>query len=174
MSQIFAPHITDIHTHRLDARDAIISVTPDVPRRPDLNYSVGIHPWGSAEATEADVEAVRQAISEPNVLAVGECGLDTLRGAPIDRQLSLLEAQAKIAEDAHKPLILHIVKAWDQLLALKKQLRPTSPWIIHGFRGGPQQAQQLVAAGLYLSLGTRHNPDVVATIPADRLFRETD
>lgn len=171
---IFAPNITDVHTHHPDARDAIISVSPDEPRRADLFYSVGIHPWDSAGAGDDDIEAVRRAVSEPNVLAVGECGLDTLRGAPIERQMQLLEAQAIIAEEAHKPLMLHIVKAWDQMLALKKRLRPTVPWIIHGFRGGVQQARQLVDAGLYLSLGARHNPDVAAAIHPDRLLHETD
>ncbi len=174
MKPLFDPHITDIHTHRQDARNAIISVTPGQPRRADLYYSVGIHPWDSATAGDDDIEAVRQAATEPNVLAIGECGLDTLKGAPLDRQLQLFEAQAQIAEEAGKPLILHIVKAWDRLLALKKRLRPTVPWIIHGFRGGPQQARQLLDAGLHLSLGKRYNPDTERIIPPDRLHRETD
>lgn len=177
---IFRNEITDVHTHRRDAQGAVISVAPDEVRRPDLWYSVGIHPWdtpryaGEPELMLAAVGAVRRAAADPRVLAVGEAGLDKLRGADIGTQLQLFEAQARIAEEVRKPLIMHVVRAADEMLALHRRLRPEQPWIWHGFRGGPQQARQLVSHGIYLSLGRRYNPDVPGAVDARYLLRETD
>ena len=176
---LFAPQITDIHTHRADARDAIISIGPDGTMRDGLYYSVGIHPWDTQQYADpvrrAEALARLESMArDPRVLAIGEAGMDTLRGGDLDMQQSLFESQARLAEQVGKPMILHVVRAYDRLLASRRRLSPVQPWIIHGFRGGPEQARQLLAHGLHLSLGTRYNPDTLAVIPPDRLHRETD
>ena len=66
------------------------------------------------------------------------------------------------------------MKAWDALLEQQRLLRPETPWIIHGFRGNPQQCRQLLNRGLGISLGYRFNPLTAATIPPESLFIETD
>lgn len=110
----------------------------------------------------------------PEVVAIGETGLDSLRGSSLDVQTALLRRHALLAESVGKPLILHVVRRWDEIIALKKELKPTVKWIIHGFRGGARQARSLVDAGFYLSVGEHFNPDAIRDIPSDRLYTETD
>ena len=81
---------------------------------------------------------------------------------------------ARLAEATHKPLIIHLVKGQQLLLKAGKELRHTQAWIIHGFRGKAQQAQQLLSAGMYLSLGEHFNTTTASTIPAERLLIESD
>lgn len=173
----------DIHAHLADgANDApdgvLVSLTPPEARRvlshdgTHGRFSVGVHPWATEKPV--DWEELERFLTDDRVVAVGECGLDALRGAPIDRQTEIFRRQIELSERLGLPMILHIVKAVDRMLALRKEMRPLQPWILHGFRGNEQQAAQLVRAGLSLSLGSRHNPAAVAAIPADHLYRETD
>ncbi|MDE7397429.1 MAG: TatD family hydrolase [Muribaculum sp.] len=169
--------ISDIHTHRYGASDSIYNLpNPDSVVPPGSLISVGLHPWDTnIPDTDSVVEKIAvMAQNNPSVVAIGETGLDNRRGAPLDRQLQLLLCHISIAEKTHKPLILHIVGAWSEIIHLKKQLQPTTPWIIHGFRGKPALARQLLDAGFYISIGKHYNPDSVAIIPTDRLFIETD
>ena len=89
-------------------------------------------------------------------------------------QLRAFRAQVALSERYRLPLVIHCVKAVDELLAVRKQLRPQQPWIWHGFRGKPQQAVQLLQQGFYLSLGEHYSADALRVIPADRLLLETD
>ncbi len=113
-------------------------------------------------------------VCHPQVLAVGEVGLDKLVSVPLDSQTDALRYQADVAESIGKPLVLHLVKATTELLALKRELNPRVPWIVHGFRGKAQLALDLVRHGLYLSFGARYQEEALRQMPADRLFLETD
>ena len=103
---------------------------------------------------------------------MGECGLDRLCATPYDLQLAAFKAQIALSEELQSPLILHCVRALDDVLRLKRGT--TQPWIWHGFRGKPQQLQQLLDHGFYISFGFRHNVDSLRQCPSDRLFFETD
>lgn len=88
-------------------------------------------------------------------------------------------ACARLAEELEKPLIIHCVRANDEVLTFKKMLKPAQPWIIHGFAGHPNTAKQLVANGLWLSFGhailqNEKAAAALAAMPADRFFLETD
>ncbi len=169
--------ISDIHTHRSGAKDAIYNLPhPDAAIPDGTPVSVGLHPWHTDTSDSGSIldKIAIVAQNNPSVVAIGETGLDNRRGATIDRQLQLLLQHISIAEKTRKPLILHIVGAWSEIIRLKKQLRPTTPWIIHGFRGKPALAHQLLEAGFYLSIGTHYNPASAAVIPSDRLLIETD
>lgn len=175
----------DFHTHNLLAPPgtAIVNLPKKWTLRPDLFrpqpgalYSAGIHPWWTvdAERTRRMVDALPRLLEHPQVVRVGECGLDKLCGAPLQTQIEVFEAQAAMAEAFGLPMTLHIVRAFDVLLRLKKQLRPTVRWTVHGFRGGPALARQLLAAGLDLSFGLRFNAAAYDLTPAERRWRETD
>ncbi|MDE7377094.1 MAG: TatD family hydrolase, partial [Muribaculaceae bacterium] len=143
---IFANY-SDVHTHRLDAGlDAIINLPLDsidsIPAD-GRSYSVGVHPW-DAEA-QVDWERLRQAASLPQVVAIGECGLDALRGPALDVQEPVFVRQARLAEELGKPLIVHCVRAYGRLMELRRALSPSQPWLVHGFRGKPELARQLAA-----------------------------
>lgn len=171
---LFPDSITDCHTHVPGTSGAIINVAPGEPRDPSLYYSVGIHPWMSGTYTPEDLERLAIDAAAPEVLAVGECGLDKLRGADMETQIRLLEHHNDIAERVGKPLIVHCVRAWGELLGLRRAWQPSQPWVIHGFRGKPELARQLVDAGCYISLGKLYNPGVPGAVPPDRILHETD
>ncbi len=103
---------------------------------------------------------------------IGECGLDRLCATPYDLQLAAFEAQIALSEELCRPIILHCVRALDDVLRLKRGT--TQPWIWHGFRGKPQQLQQLLDHGFYVSFGFRHHAESLRACPSDRLFLETD
>lgn len=167
--------IKDIHTHRADAREAVISVNPwEFNPVEGLYYSVGIHPWQAARAVEADFDRLAECATLGNVLMIGECGIDKLRGGDLPMQMSVLERHIALSEQVGKPLVLHCVRASNELCRLRRLLRPSMPWIVHGFRGNARVASQLLDAGFYLSYGERFNPEALAITPADRLLAETD
>lgn len=167
--------IKDIHTHRIDAREAVISVNPwEFNPVEGLYYSVGIHPWQVGRATDADFDRLAECARSDNVLMIGECGIDKLRGGDLPMQMSVLERHIALSEQVCKPLVLHCVRASNELCRLRRVLRPHMPWIVHGFRGNARVASQLLDAGFYLSYGERFNPEALAVTPADRLLAETD
>lgn len=164
----------DIHTHHLPQvpGKAIVNSYPEAftPQEGGW-YSVGIHPWRISSAKQ---QLPAELVAHPQVLAIGEAGLDRLADTPIDIQTEVFEFQARIAAEADKPLVIHLVKAVDQLLKLKQALRPSNPWIIHGFRGKPALAEEFLRHGFYLSFGERYQADALRITPPDRLFLETD
>lgn len=134
--------------------------------------SVGIHPW---EAAEGDLATVREHVGPAQI--VGEIGLDYLR-PDREAQLRIFEGQLRLAEAAGKPVVLHCVKAFEETMRLLKQFRLRAV-IFHGFIGSPEQAARAVAAGYYLSFGSRslrspHTVRALGSIPTQRLFLETD
>lgn len=176
MNQVFP---IDIHTHQLPAvaGKAIVSVSPEMfTPQPSHWYALGIHPWDTDKITDftAEMEKIQRLAHHPQVIAIGEVGLDRLHGTSIPEQMKIFEAQALLAESLQKPVVIHLVKATDELLFLHHHLNPTVPWIIHGFRGKPQLAQQLLKRGFYLSFGTHFNLDAMRSTPNDRLLLETD
>lgn len=165
--------VDDFHTH-VPAPRAIINTSPGDERPEGYLYSVGIHPWESATASEADFKAILDDLSDANVVAIGECGLDRLRGPELAIQRDVFVRQLELAEKAGKPVIIHCVRAFDELLRLRKQLRPSVDWIVHGFRGKPELARQLADTGMYLSLGRKYNPAVLSVVNPSQILHETD
>jgi TatD DNase family protein len=144
----------------------------DIPL-PDTLQSVGIHPWYIYNVEE-QMKIVREVACWPNVIAIGETGFDKLAQSPLSLQKEVFMLQAILAEEGHKPLIIHCVKAWDELLAVKKKICPHTPWIVHGFRGNGVLAGQLIRHGLYLSFGANFHPKALQSAWPNRLFTETD
>jgi TatD DNase family protein len=110
----------------------------------------------------------------PQVLAVGECGFDTLKGPSHNLQEQAFVRQCELSEHFKKPMILHVVRDYDSVIRLRKQLIPTQQWLIHGFRGGPEQMTQLYNNGILVSFGLKSNPNSLRQVPLSRLFLETD
>lgn len=132
----------DFHTH-LPTAEGVVT-----PR------SFGIHPWHADQETDCDFESfsLRHLASFQDVDLVGECGLDKLRGPDLERQEEIFCWQLRIAEMLHKPVVVHCVRAFNNLLAIRKNYQ-SSQWIVHGFRGSLQLARQLYDAGILLSFG---------------------
>ena len=174
---------TDFHTHNQLAAPgtAIVNLPEEALLCPvsfDLMdgafYSAGIHPWWTAGSLEQLWQGLLFWSRHPQVVAIGECGLDKLRGADILLQKECFVRQVELAESCHLPVTIHCVKAFDQMLSLHKQIHPTTQWTIHGFRGKPDLARQLLMAGFNLSFGRRYNVESWDLTPPDRRYRETD
>lgn len=168
----------DIHTHRAAADDStIVSLGHDTEIPSAGFYSVGIHPWqtvmSESAAKQAMHEIARRATAD-NVIAIGECGIDRLRGADLQTQIDIFKQHIELSEDLRKPLVIHAVRANDIILSLKKETAPQQLWIIHGFRGKPLAAKQFIENGIAISYGEKFNPDSVALTPETMLFTETD
>jgi len=168
----------DIHTHHMGGDGfRIVNRPPDdfMPCQEQW-YSVGVHPWAlqQGEVRQETWEKLREAAVHPQVLAVGEAGLDRLVQVPMKLQEAVFARQAELADEAGKPLIVHLVRAVDELLRLKKALKPGVPWIIHGFRGKAALAEELLRHGFYLSFGEKYQEGALNVVPLSHLFLETD
>ncbi len=174
----------DIHTHSLSSGKDIISIFNRSVGEfgsfcgLDLQhqlYSLGLHPWKIREDNlSKGIDFIEKNSIFDSIKAIGECGLDKLCDTPWNLQEKALIAQIKISESIQKPLIIHCVKAFDELIAFKKEIKPHQSWIIHGYRGKPEQANQLISNGFYLSFGSKFNEESIKVIPLERIFLETD
>lgn len=164
----------DIHTHDKSRINAIINIYPHEPLIEGAYHSVGIHPWHTIDVDSSTIKKLNIHAAHPQVVAIGETGIDALKGASIEKQIEIFRLHVELSEQHKKPLIIHCVKAFNEIITLKKQLRPSMPWIIHGFRGKPQLASQLINQGFYISLGEHFNPLSASIIPIDHLLFETD
>ena len=169
----------DIHTHHLPLHPerAIVSYAVGSVRPNDsvAYISIGIHPWHlNGQEAESQLAVLRRSLQDDRVVALGEAGLDRLCGCPPDVQISVFRHEVALAEEYRLPMIIHCVRAFNELLRLKKELRPGQPWIIHGFRGKESGAVELVRHGCYVSFGAKFQAGAVCAVPLDRLFVETD
>ena len=137
-------------------------------------FSVGVHPW------QADVQTLSEiipALHHNNCRALGEVGLDRLKGPSMEIQHAMLLAQLNLANELQKPVIFHLVRAWDEFYSLIKS-RQHTPWIIHGFNS-PKQFPRLVQTKVFFSLGPAslqnpHMQSILSKIPLNRILFETD
>lgn len=171
------PFICDIHTHRADATNALIAVSPhDFDPCPGLFYSVGYHPWFDVDALDdSDFAALEQCARHPQVLAIGETGMDRLRGAPIEVQRNVFIRHLQLADSLGMPAIVHCVRTAADIINARRSARLDHvALIIHGMRGNDNVARMLIDNGCYLSYGARYNPRALAVTPLDHLLIETD
>ena len=170
----------DIHTHRIcpENKKSIINVSPFEFEKAkamceNCFFSCGIHPWDS-ENSETQMARLLEIAGDSCIVAIGEAGLDKMRGALLDSQLSVFKKQIELSENLKKPLVIHCVKAWNELINVRHEIKPTQPWIIHGYRGKPELTKQLVSEGFLFSAGSKINEQSVSLIPLTSLFCETD
>ncbi|WP_018108098.1 TatD family hydrolase [Bacteroides propionicifaciens] len=169
--------ILDIHAHlpsNPQRMDTLYSLSfPSETPTQDIHQSLGVHPWQIKE--KINWQLFEQELNNPMILAIGECGLDKLRQETnLEDQLSCFIKQIDLSEQYKKPLIIHLVKATDELIKLHKIKKPTQEWIVHGFRGKPEVYYMLKNQGISLSIGPNHNVQTVKQIPLDQLIIETD
>lgn len=173
--------IRDIHTHHLPVHpeEAIVSYYRSSPSLTDLNKAVylsaGIHPWFLTEEDITSQLAWLDALLEDKRLrAIGEAGLDKCCHTPSNLQQKAFEAQIDRSERRCLPMILHVVRAYQELIACRKNLQASQPWIIHGFRGKKEVARTLLNQGFYLSFGQKFQEETLRYVPDERLLLETD
>lgn len=146
----------------------------------NLSFTIGVHPWFlTSENLEKQIAIVAKFSTNSNIMAIGEAGFDRLKGPSPEIQEKAFKGQVLIADKVSKPLFIHCVRAWDDLLAAHKKMRPSTPWIIHGFRGKKELARQLTEKGMYLSFWfdfilKPESTALIKSLPKERIFFETD
>ncbi len=179
----------NIHCHSFDPGikisvqnqyiDTRLNLTPDKVQ--SSFKSIGIHPWFTSESVfAAQWKRLLEKIEEEEYFAIGECGLDRLKGPSLSFQEQVLAKHCQLAEKSGKPVILHLVKSYSDILGFQKKYRFGIAMIIHGFSGNSREAEKLTDAGFYLSFGVPLLKDseklsqALALCPGNQLFLETD
>lgn len=149
----------NIHTHIAKPEANLLQIINLDLNQPCLEqgyYSYGIHPW-ALDKTDFQMDEALNKLKEnlqlPQVLFLGEAGLDKMHKASFERQIELFERQIELSEALQKPMILHDVKSHNEIIALRKKHKAQQPWILHGFSGTEQDVKQLIGQGFYLSVG---------------------
>lgn len=172
----------NLHTHSYTNNPDILEIVNrysyeeiDVPY-----FSVGIHPWYiQQDKIEEHLAIIEERLQMPNCLALGECGLDKRIDIPLTLQTEIFEKQLILAKKYKKPVILHLVAAFQELIEATERLQPGVPMVVHGFSKNAQVAKQLLDKGFYMSFGKYllRNPElsaVLAMLPDVSFFLETD
>lgn len=145
--------------------------------------SVGVHPWDVDKIDNVDATVLQLEnllTNNPNVLAIGETGIDRLYKDTLQIQEDVFLRHIQISESLGKPLIIHAVRSYSDIISIKKRTKAKSPWVIHGFQGDMMIAKQLLPHNIYLSLfdilfrNERKAHDLLTKIPIDKFFFETD
>lgn len=173
--------LVDIHTHSKEKSSNLSIQSLDYSEIEEAFvfennsfYSIGFHPWYAQKFTTEQFTKLEKFVAFNEILAIGECGLDKNCITELKLQISIFEKQLELAERVGKPLIIHCVGCFNELISIRKSENFNQPWIIHGFRGKPQLANQLLNAGFSLSYGEFFNTESLKLTPTDRLFVETD
>lgn len=166
----------DFHHHKKYIRNGIYNLNLEqIP--PDVPYSIGIHPQ------DIDLNHLEQqfswmkSIMFQNCFAIGECGLDSLVSMDQKIQEEVFLRQIRIANEVKKPMIIHCVRKFYEIISFKKKAE--QPMIIHGFNKKQKIAEDLLANNFYLSFGKAvlYNlslQNILKNTPLDKIFLETD
>jgi TatD DNase family protein len=149
-----------------------------------VRSSVGIHPNHVMEAADGDWEAIVRLAQQPQVVALGETGLDLYwKDTPLDRQQDYFDRHIRLSQQTGLPLVIHMRESGGEILAMLREASTRGPLrgVMHSFTGDEALAADCVELGLHISfagmLTYKKSDDlrrVAATIPADRLLVETD
>ncbi len=173
----------NLHTHQAAASIEGIEIVNQYPTDTFAtfsHFSMGIHPWYiQEEKVEQELRLIEKALQNPSCIAIGECGLDKKIDVPMNVQIHVLKKQLLLAEKYKKAVILHVVSAYQEIIAIKKELKVKVPFVIHGFHKKQQVAESLWNNGFYLSFGkallkSESLQNVLKNAPLDKVFLETD
>lgn len=173
----------DVHTHQSEPDTGIVRIenlhgdfNSDLT---DKKVSLGMHPWYLAAANAAlEFKSLSENATKPEVLAIGECGLDKLTNTDWDLQLYAFRKQIGLAEQIGKPIVIHCVRAFTEVLAELRNI--AVPAIFHGVNNKLSVVRQVIDQGYYLSFGKsllmekEFIKEVFREVPLDRVFLETD
>ena len=166
----------DFHHHDADRKSGIYNLKFN-EEIPEIFFSAGIHPNALSDGLEKQLLWLQEISVAENCVAIGECGLDGLIDVDEESQEKAFQAQIEIANSVKKPLIIHCVKRFSQLLKFRKMSKV--PMIVHGFNKRKTIGDDLLKNGLCLSFGKSvlynvNLQDFVKHLPIEKLFLETD
>lgn len=151
---------------------------------PQIYATVGVHPHDARKATPETWRRMRELLSHPKVVAVGEIGLDYYYdNSPRDTQRAVFVEQLRLAAEARKPVVIHTREAWQETLSLLEAHWAATGLrgVFHCFSGGPEEAAQALNLGFFLGFGgvltfpkAERVRAAARSVPVDRLLLETD
>ncbi|NME66881.1 TatD family hydrolase [Flammeovirga aprica] len=150
MHKYFNSHTHYATEHSLELINRFIQ--DDFKLSDEKIISAGLHPW---HLEDVDVEKCLTKLENEAIHldAVGETGLDRVISFPLEEQKRIFKRHIEIAEKYHKPVIIHCVRAYSDVLQIRKEMKCKMPWVFHGFMGNVQIARQLIDKGCFLSFG---------------------
>lgn len=171
------------HTHHLSNDSTVLELYNQFPNK--LNngvklFSIGIHPaYIKTSSIEEEIRLIKQNLSNKNCLAIGEIGLDKLCETDFKLQIEVFEQQLKIAEEFKIPVIIHSVRAYQEILQIRKKMKLTIPFMFHGFNKNEQLLHQILVQNCFVSFGknllSNKNLQIIfAKISANQFFLEND
>lgn len=171
----------NIHTHKelMDAKVELVSLHKPDAKKPNV-YSFGIHPWKIDNNVNEILQEMDTISRNRRCIAIGECGLDKLIDVDFELQQKIFREQIQIANEVEKPLIIHCVKAFNELTSCLKKMNNKVPVIIHGFNNNQNIADDLLKHGYILSFGKAlMTPDsnaseIIKHVGRKNFFLETD
>jgi TatD DNase family protein len=178
----------NLHTHILRENGNEISIVNLFPTDDLENillgkhrfFSIGLHPWHiNAGNCDNLLERIEKFSRSGNIKAIGECGLDRKSATQMDLQKKIFSRHIEIAESAKKPLIIHCVRAYPEIIEIRTQMKAKSPWIVHGFNSNTHTARQLLKHGIFISFGpslldSSRLQSIAMELPPGSFFLETD
>jgi TatD DNase family protein len=173
--------LINIHTHTTPSSDewAIQNLYDNFASIGETGYySIGLHPWYISMDWPAQFELLKRYSIRKNVIAIGETGLDKICKTDWQLQKEVFVAQIQLANFLQKPLIIHCVRAWDEVLEKLKNEKVSVPVIFHGFNKNWLLAKRITDTGYYLSFGKALQQTrvqgVLKQVPLSKVFLETD
>ncbi|PQJ71754.1 TatD family hydrolase [Polaribacter butkevichii] len=172
----------DVHTHKIYSNENVFSIVNTYPNSTSFSqpFSIGIHPWFiNQETLKEELLFVEHQLQKDNCFAVGECGLDKLSKTDLDIQKDVFKKQVALSEKYQKPIIIHCVRAHQEIIAIKKEVNPKQVWILHGFHKSKQLAENCIKNGLMLSFGAafiknKKLQETFLALPLSSIVLETD
>jgi len=180
-----SPYI-NIHSHRNITPPHIGIRNYDIQNFPintefECNFSIGIHPWHIHKTnTEEALRNIEIFLENPQLKAIGECGLDRSIAVDIELQKSVFTSQVELANNNDKLLIVHNVRAFADFLQIMKVKQPNIPILLHAFSGNNDILNKLLKFNIFFSFGKDLLDErskgyrIIKKIPINRLFLETD
>ena len=172
----------DVHTHKTSSSEIVFSIENKYPTSINFTrpFSIGIHPWFIKQENVAkELLIIEEKLHSENCFAIGECGLDKVNEVDFELQKIVFRKQIQLSEKYKKPLIIHCVKAFQEIIAFKKEFKPVQIWVLHGFNKNIQVAESLLKNGIILSFGSaiinnKKLQEVVSKVAISSLLLETD
>jgi TatD DNase family protein len=172
----------DVHTHTFSSDKNVFSIVNTYPNSLSFTqaFSSGIHPWFlKKNKIEEELVLLENKLQNKNCFALGECGLDKLIAVDFELQKEVFKKQIQLSEKYKKPLIIHCVKAHQEIIEINKEVNPKQVWILHGFNKNKQLAESLLKNGIILSFGSgiiknKKLQEVFLELPISSILLETD
>ena len=158
----------DIHTHIYN--QSVIRIVDNFSEK--ILRTEGIHPWEVMD----EVPRLRLGMTA----AIGEVGLDKVHKGTFEKQIEVFEEMIRLSESYGKPMIVHCVRAYSEIIDIRKKTKAKMPWVIHGFNSSVETMRQLLRYDMSISLGEvlyrneNQAIKILKDIPLERLFLETD